>query len=215
MVPGGAVIEVLGLDAVSESVYWTMLELPVSGAAQLAAHLRQPEETILQALERLASMSLVRRQEDAPSVWHPVSPELGLEALIARQEASLARQQEQVSESRNAMAAFLAQCTPLTAGTPNGQLERLQGEVEVRLRFERMVQQADKELMAHCAGRATRRFRPGDLRTARCDGTCPGGCACASCAWRAWATRLPVAPIAAGQPIAAANCAPARLCPCI
>ncbi|MET8045507.1 helix-turn-helix transcriptional regulator [Micromonospora sp. NPDC005215] len=90
----------LGLDSVAESVYRQMLAQPDWGVTQLGAHLGITDTQVRAALDCLFKMSLVRNSMDRPGALHVVSPDVGLSTALARQQAELARRQQQVAESQ-------------------------------------------------------------------------------------------------------------------
>lgn len=95
------------LDATTESVYQTVLEHPGVGAATLAELMAQSEVTVRFAVEHLASLGLVTRVNGGEG-WTAIEPEVGLAALLARQQGELARHQQQVEDSRLTVARLLA-----------------------------------------------------------------------------------------------------------
>jgi DNA-binding CsgD family transcriptional regulator len=99
-------LDLLGLDPVAESVYRGMLGRP-QGVAELCQQLNLPEKDIRGALDRLSEMALVRTSMDDPSQLHAVSPHVGLELLIARQQAELEARQKRLEVSRLAAARLI------------------------------------------------------------------------------------------------------------
>ncbi|WP_299541543.1 helix-turn-helix domain-containing protein [uncultured Streptomyces sp.] len=89
----------LDIDSVSRSVYLAMVDLPGAGITELAQQLKEAEETVRQGLERLSALLLVVPGDTATG-WRPVDLELGLAAILARQQAELARHRLQVEDSR-------------------------------------------------------------------------------------------------------------------
>ncbi|MFF0151907.1 LuxR C-terminal-related transcriptional regulator [Micromonospora sp. NPDC005203] len=77
-----------------------MLAQPEWGVTELGAHLGVTETQVRAALDRLFEMSLVRNSMDRPGALHVVSPDVGLSAALAQQQADLARRQRQVAESQ-------------------------------------------------------------------------------------------------------------------
>ncbi|WP_460110752.1 LuxR C-terminal-related transcriptional regulator [Streptomyces sp. YKOK-J1] len=89
----------LGIDSVARSVYIAMVDRPGAEVAELAEELAQSEETVRDGLERLSALLLVV-PGDSASGWRPVDPEVGLAAMLARQQDELARHRLQVEGSR-------------------------------------------------------------------------------------------------------------------
>lgn len=97
----------LGLDTLTEEVYLTMLSHPSQGVAEIAGLLNRTEEDVRAELDRLHELSLVR--SSAQDGLRAIAPELGMEALLAQQQADLAAQQQRVEASRAAAAQLIAQ----------------------------------------------------------------------------------------------------------
>ncbi|MFI7673286.1 LuxR C-terminal-related transcriptional regulator [Actinophytocola sp. NPDC049390] len=95
------------LDATTESVYQAVHEHPGVSAGALAELMAQSEVTVRFAVEHLASLGLVTRVNGGEG-WTAIEPELGLAALLARQQGELARHQQQVEDSRLTVARLLA-----------------------------------------------------------------------------------------------------------
>ena len=91
----------LGLTASAERVYREMLVQPQGGVADLADALGIPESEVRDALDQLFELSLVRESADRPETMHAISPEVGLPQALARQQADLARRQQQVAECQS------------------------------------------------------------------------------------------------------------------
>lgn len=139
-------MESLGLDRETETVYRTVLERSEWGVSELAECLAQSEEQILCSLGRLADLFLVHRRDGTPSPWCAVEPELGLKALMARQEADLARCQQQVQESRSVVAEFLAQSSSRLSRPSSGAIKTLDGRMGIRLWFEQQLRYTESEI---------------------------------------------------------------------
>lgn len=93
-------LEPLGVSARAESVYLAMLHDPNAGVAEIATELDTDESDVRAALNELARISLVRESPEASEAIQPVSPQLGLAALVARVRAELARRHHEVEASR-------------------------------------------------------------------------------------------------------------------
>ncbi|MFD7684170.1 helix-turn-helix domain-containing protein [Streptomyces sp. NPDC059271] len=89
----------LGIDPLARSVYLAMVDLPGAGVSELAERLKEDEETVRERLERLSALLLVV-PGDTASGWRPVAPEVGLAAMLAREQDELARHRLQVEDSR-------------------------------------------------------------------------------------------------------------------
>lgn len=138
-------LEPLGITPVAESVYLALLREPCAGVADLVRALRAEETAVRGALDELTAMGLLRSSWREPGVLRAVDPEVGLGALVAREQAEVARRQSLVEEGRAAVARVMA-----------GQVEfRDEGEVEcvdgldaVRVRHKELSGEAREEILA-------------------------------------------------------------------
>ncbi|MFD5655482.1 LuxR C-terminal-related transcriptional regulator [Streptomyces sp. NPDC127039] len=137
----------LGLDAVAESVYRAMLARPQDGVAGLVEQVGCSEEDVRGALDRLSELALVRPSGEEKGRLRAVSASLGMEILIARQQAELAVQQQRVEASRAAAAQLIAEYTELRPATSPG-VEQLVGLDAVRDRIGVLSRSLRDEVMA-------------------------------------------------------------------
>ncbi|MEZ0094094.1 LuxR C-terminal-related transcriptional regulator [Streptacidiphilus sp. EB129] len=131
-------LEAFGVDPVAEAVYLAMLRRPDADAEELTAHLELDGDTVRSALDELARLALLRPSWEDPLALRPVTPELGLEALLARQQAELLTRQHQIEQGRAALAVVVAE----TAGgrhTGAADVEELVGIDAIRERLERLT----------------------------------------------------------------------------
>ncbi|MGW2722987.1 LuxR C-terminal-related transcriptional regulator [Streptomyces sp. NPDC001492] len=146
-------LHVLGLDAVTESVYKAMLTNPRSGVAGVCALLGLCEQEVRGALDRLSEMALVRASTEDPSQLYAVSPHVGMELLLARQQEQLAAQQQRLEASRAAAAKLILefdgqrQTGPSTAG-----IEHLQGLDAIRDHLAALHDKVTHELLTFAPG---------------------------------------------------------------
>lgn len=134
----------LGLDQTTEDVYRLMLRKPHQGVSDIAAALGVDEAVVRGALDRLAELSLLR-SSDAESGIVPVSPQIGLQTLIASQQAKLSSMQQAVEESRAAAARFVAEHSSADRVPEVAGVERLSGVDEVRRRLEELSSEISSE----------------------------------------------------------------------
>ncbi|WP_055637412.1 TrmB family transcriptional regulator, partial [Streptomyces griseoruber] len=102
-------LDLLGLDSAAEAVYREMLAHPDEGVAELAARLGLSESVFRKALDCLTELTLVRTSLEAPGQIRAVSPQLGMEILLAHQQAELAAHQHRVEASRAAAAKLISE----------------------------------------------------------------------------------------------------------
>ncbi|MFI1734534.1 LuxR C-terminal-related transcriptional regulator [Streptomyces acidicola] len=135
----------LGLDASAEEVYRAMLAHPGMGVAELAEVLGTPEREIRSALDRLHELSLVR--SSPAEALRAVGPELGMEILLARQQAELAAQQQRVEASRAAAAQLIAQFAELESSVRQPNVEHLTGIDQIREKLAVLTHRVREEVM--------------------------------------------------------------------
>jgi DNA-binding CsgD family transcriptional regulator/sugar-specific transcriptional regulator TrmB len=146
-------LEAFGVGQLAESAYLTMLRYPDAGVAELADRLGVSEHVVRETLDELARLSLLRPSWEDPRLLRPVSPEIGLEFLLARQEAELTRRQHQLEDGRAALAMLVAeQAGRRPASHPN--VEELVGVDAVRDRLEQLTMAAQSDVMAFAPGGA-------------------------------------------------------------
>lgn len=101
-------LEALGLELLTQTVYLLMLDRPDLGLGELATELSMSEGQVRTALDQLADKHLLAPVAHARGKLRPVSPEVGLAALLARSELELAARQRQIEATRVAVATLAA-----------------------------------------------------------------------------------------------------------
>jgi|1185.fasta_scaffold16780_2 DNA-binding CsgD family transcriptional regulator len=150
------------LDATTESVYQNVLENPGVSTEKLAELMARSEVTVQFALEHLARLELITHDPHADG-WTAVEPEAGLAALLARQQAELARHQQQVEDSRLTAARLLAMCSRRGPQDPAG-VEWIVGGPEVRARTAALADECQEEYLSlRPAGEFAARTLDGDI----------------------------------------------------
>ncbi|WP_018349894.1 helix-turn-helix domain-containing protein [Longispora albida] len=128
-------LKALGLDRLAESVYLALLRRPDSGLSDIVGQLGADEAAVRAALDDLARLQLLRMSWEDPEAIRPVSPEVGLAALLAREQTELARRHLEIEESRAAVARLLASHAELRPKMEDPEVERLIGIDAVRDRL--------------------------------------------------------------------------------
>ncbi|MEU6548666.1 LuxR C-terminal-related transcriptional regulator [Streptomyces sp. NPDC046915] len=146
-------LETLGLDTVCEAVYRVMLASPRSRLKDVAAAVGLPEQEVRHALDELAQLSLLRPSWEEQGHMRPISPEVGLEALLARQQAQLAVHQQQVEAARAAAASLIAEYAQLRPGHAEREVEYLDGIDSIRDRLAELTRHIQQEVCAFVPGR--------------------------------------------------------------
>ncbi|WP_327695657.1 helix-turn-helix domain-containing protein [Streptomyces sp. NBC_00459] len=140
-------LESTGLATRDQHVYRTLLLHPGWNIGDVQQYLGLPEDEIRAALDRLASMSLLRPSAEADRFF-PTNPEIELKPFFERREAELDEQRAKLSRDRSTVAALAAEYAALRlqAGAPG--LERLEGLDSVRIRLQELARSATSEVRA-------------------------------------------------------------------
>ncbi|MFC0844280.1 LuxR C-terminal-related transcriptional regulator [Streptomyces noboritoensis] len=144
----------LGLDAAAESVYRAMLADPRGGVAELVARLERPEDEVRDALDVLSELALVRPSAEREGSLRAVSPDIGMEILMARQQAELAAQQQRLEESRAVAAQLIAEYADLRPAASSPGVEQLIGIDQIRDCLARLTRDVTTEVMSFAPGGA-------------------------------------------------------------
>ncbi|MFD6362207.1 LuxR C-terminal-related transcriptional regulator [Streptomyces roseolus] len=118
------------------------------GATELAASLSLTTAEVREALDRLSELSLLRPSASERTRLHPVSPELGMESLLARQQAELLAQQQRLEASRAAAAQLIADWVGFQPVGDSSGVETLVGVDRIRDRLAELSRHIDHEIMA-------------------------------------------------------------------
>lgn len=154
---GTSVLELLGLDHRTESVYRLMLEEPRLGVAGLCQRLALTEPELRDALDELTRYSLLRESGEAAIRLRPIRPAIGLELLLTRREEELAARLQDLSAVRAQLAELVAGRAEREDAAPAGAIRRLPGPDALHAELERLVQHASAEwltVLPRCADSA-------------------------------------------------------------
>ncbi|WP_406148832.1 helix-turn-helix domain-containing protein [Streptomyces sp. NBC_01012] len=151
-------LEQLGLDRTTEAVYRAMLSHPQDDAEALAQRLGITEEALREAWDRLSRLSLVQyaadRLAEAPAALRAVSPEVGLEHLLAKREAEFALESRRVAGTRAAARQLIAEYGDQRPDGAQVSVEHLAGVDEVRARLADLTENVRTEVMVFAPGGA-------------------------------------------------------------
>ncbi|MBV2153165.1 helix-turn-helix transcriptional regulator [Kitasatospora sp. SUK 42] len=145
---------ILGLDSTAEAVYRAMLSDPGGSMQKLCDQLGISESVAREALDRLADLRLLRPSRDLPGTLQPVSPDLGLELLLRRQEEELAHRREQLELGRAAAARAIAEYADLRPDAPSATTERLVGLDAIQFKLENLAREVSEECLSVMPGGA-------------------------------------------------------------
>ncbi|MER5468338.1 helix-turn-helix transcriptional regulator [Streptomyces sp. NPDC002935] len=154
---GGVMLNRLGINSAAEAVYRVMLAHPQEDAVDWAARLDMPESALRDALDQLSKRALVRPSVEGQSRVRAVNPLLGLEALLARQQAELAAQQQRVEASRATIAEAIARYGQEYAVGSGGGMQYIEGVDAIREHLELLNRKVRDEFLT---------FAPGGAQTA-------------------------------------------------
>ncbi|MEU6315284.1 helix-turn-helix domain-containing protein [Streptomyces sp. NPDC047014] len=144
-------LDLLGLDTAAESVYRGILDGP-QDVAELSARLGLPEEEVCGALDRLSEMALVRPSTEDSGRMHAVSPQVGMEILLARQQAELAHQQQRLEAGRAAAAQLILEYDGRGEGSAHAGVRFFEGIDCIRDHLAVLRSQVAEELLTFAPG---------------------------------------------------------------
>ena len=138
-------LQVLGLDDVAHSVYRTVLARKGSDVTEIAAQLKLPEAVVRCSIDKLVTLSLLRKVSGA---YLPGSPTTALESLLQRQSADLARKQQEYAETKAAVSRLIAEYDQAWGSRQCNEWERLDGAAAIRGRQELLARQTRIECLS-------------------------------------------------------------------
>ncbi|MHA6758490.1 helix-turn-helix transcriptional regulator [Streptacidiphilus sp. PAMC 29251] len=138
----------------AERVYRAMLAHPKENVATLGLRLGMPETQLLQRLERLNALALIRPSAHEDIGFRAIDPETAMEVLLTRQQVDLAAQQMRVEASRAAAARLIAECSDLQPRASEADSQRLTGPEAIRGRLEQLAAETRQQMMTFAPGGA-------------------------------------------------------------
>lgn len=145
-------LEPLGLGAHAAEVYRAMLKRPDFSVDDLVTTLGWQPELVRSALDECVRLALIKPSWDAPGELRVVSPEIGLQALLTRQENEFLERQKRIADARIEVARFIDEYTAAQQRQRSTVIERLIGIDEIRARIEEFTQECETELLAFATG---------------------------------------------------------------
>lgn len=131
----------LGLDALSERVYRTLLAEPALDEAALAHALALSPAQIATAWDRLTELALLRESRQDPGKRYPVSLDRCVSLLLQRKEAELEARRKEVAEGRAVVAAVAESAARRRSQTAVG-VERITALDDIQALMESLGQAA-------------------------------------------------------------------------
>jgi DNA-binding CsgD family transcriptional regulator len=144
-------LEPLGVEPSAEMVYRVLLEQPAWGIEDIASHLKLPSSEVRRACDRLADLQLVRDETGAGNLLKPVSPEVGLVALLSRTEMEHSARQRQLEAARNAVMELTTRFSGTRDYAPEV-VSQLYGVDSVRKRLAELAELARAECLSFLPG---------------------------------------------------------------
>jgi DNA-binding CsgD family transcriptional regulator/sugar-specific transcriptional regulator TrmB len=148
------VLEVLGLSENAEEVYRLMLTDSRLGITELADRLGLAESQARAALDELAGVLLIRQSRERPGRMRVIPPEVGLEALLRRQEQELSARQQQLAQVKTQVAEMVAELSSPRADELSDATERLVGLDAIQAKLEILGRKLSMELLSVMPGGA-------------------------------------------------------------
>lgn len=142
----------LGMSGTAESVYLQMLRDRDAGPDRIAEALGIDEAQVRDALDELSRLMLVEESWAGDDGLRPVSPEVGLAALLAREQAQVARRNQEIEEGRVALARLVSELQNVRKGPD---VEILETADEARDRLATLTEQCTQDLCTFVPTRAT------------------------------------------------------------
>ncbi|GGN58387.1 hypothetical protein GCM10010112_12170 [Actinoplanes lobatus] len=141
-------LDVLGLGSEAESVYRLLLAHPRWGVRDLVEHLAADEDTVRGALDQLFDLALLCPSAEREGELRAVSPTVGLQSLLARQQADVEHRLRRIAAGQAAVAAILAEYSDRAAAEEAPEAERVIGPDAIQSRLEELAQTLREELLS-------------------------------------------------------------------
>ncbi|MGW7411003.1 LuxR C-terminal-related transcriptional regulator [Streptomyces sp. NPDC054863] len=140
-------LEPFGIGHDAEELYFTIIRRPGVGVQEVAKQLDWHESKVMQQVKELADLSLLWPSRMGSGELHPVEPEIGLEALIARENAALAARAQVLQECKVAVreitVEYSGRCGPALLD-----VEQVNGTGKIHDRLVRISREAKNRIMA-------------------------------------------------------------------
>lgn len=146
-------LEALGLDKTCIAVYRMLLAQPQADFSELRSRLGLDEQQLRASLDRLSELALIRVPAGESNIFRAIDPAIGIQALIAQQQARLAAEQERVERVKLAATQLAEDFSTARLQELEG-IERLNGIEEIRDRIRLLVANVQSEYMALAPGGA-------------------------------------------------------------
>lgn len=150
------VLQELGLSASAEAVYQAMLAEPGLDISGLCDYLALSEREVRAGMDDLVRFTLLRESRDEPGQLRTVSPEVGFEVLLRRQEEDVARRQLELARTKASVADTIAEYAELLPNTPS-ETRHLVGLDAIQAYLETLAKSLTSDCMSVMPGGAQSR----------------------------------------------------------
>ncbi|MFG2042363.1 LuxR family transcriptional regulator, partial [Dactylosporangium sp. NPDC048998] len=129
-----------------------MLTKPAWGVAELAEELAVEQDEIRSALDELFELSLLRQSVEQDGHFRAVTPSVGLQSLLARQQAELDQRTQRIAAGQAAMAAIVAEYADRQSPPDPAETDQVLGMDAILQQIEELSGSARVELLSIMPG---------------------------------------------------------------
>lgn len=143
------ILGVFGVAPCVEAVYITLLSKPMARVPQIAEELGMSEAAVHEALDELSRLSLVGMSRDDPDTAQPISPDVGLKYLLAREQVEVLQRLAQIENGRAAIASLIAELPTGSHEPPaDASLIQVLGLDAVRVKLRQLAYETRYEVLS-------------------------------------------------------------------
>jgi DNA-binding CsgD family transcriptional regulator len=161
---GEQVLSALGLDTICVQVYLMMHSAPEADATQIAKRLAIEPSEVVDALDELSDLTLLRPGLSPTQKLRPVSIERAIHTLLRQQSEQLKIQSSSLSMLQSAMKELLESRPTRQDGFGHADIETLTGAEPIQSWMERLIFRATESIWSTVPGKP---MRPETLEAAR------------------------------------------------
>ncbi|MET9709612.1 LuxR C-terminal-related transcriptional regulator [Nocardiopsis alba] len=145
-------LSTLGLDSDAEAVYRLMVAVPRAGVSELGERLEWSRSRVRDALDSLASLSLVRKSWENPDELMLVRPEIGLFSLLQLREAEFHEQQKSISVARHEISKIINEHERVSSRKGVDNFDYVEGIDSIRMRIEQLARECTESVWVFSSG---------------------------------------------------------------
>ncbi len=145
-------LEPIGLSAVAAEVYRASLLSSGGSVEELAALIGRSAAIVRDALDECVRLGLIRPSWEVPGRVHAISPDVALQALLARQESDLQARQRQIADTRVEVARLTEEFAAQRTRSERNEVEQLEGLDRIRDRIQELSADCRHSLVAFAPG---------------------------------------------------------------